>query len=343
MAKVTIQDIAKKMGLSRNTVAKALSDGAVSPETKLAVIGTAWEMGYAKLDDKLLAQYQEKNKRHKGGTILVLFNQSQSVFWSRVMSGMSDEVRQEGCRMQLHIVNEEDKEGKEVLEQLAEDVRGIICLCVFPSAFIKGISKAGLPMTFFNTPVNAQDYIEVGDVYSLESFYSMNKLTSYCIEKKGCQSFAFIGFAEGSRGIQARYLGFLAACNQHGIVLQDKYLFTHPSNHIYFGYSMVEEAIRAMDRIPDAIICENDDIAKEVALILLQKDAALAQKIVITGFDGTIEEDFFKKDILTVEVRMEELGRRLIKSIIDKVNNPEQEIAFVTLSTRPVLPEVEES
>ena len=50
MKKVTIQDIAKEMGLSRNTVAKALSNGVVAPETRNAVIQKAWQMGYAKLD-----------------------------------------------------------------------------------------------------------------------------------------------------------------------------------------------------------------------------------------------------------------------------------------------------
>ena len=51
MKKVTIQDIAKEMGLSRNTVAKALSNGAVAPETRNAVIQKAWQMGYAKLNE----------------------------------------------------------------------------------------------------------------------------------------------------------------------------------------------------------------------------------------------------------------------------------------------------
>lgn len=340
MKKVTIQDIAEEMGLSRNTVAKALKGGVVSSETKLAVIKKAWQMGYAKIDEELLDEWKSHTRKEQSGTILVLFNRWQSTFWNKVLAGISDGVNEEGFRMQLHIVDESDEDGDGVLAQLADDVRGIIFLCVFPARFVKGVSRAGLPMTFFNTPVNAQEYIEVGDVYSLESFYSMNRLTTFLIEKRNCTRFAFIGYAEGSRGIQARYLGFLGACNQHGIQVDEKLMFTRPSNQTYFGYAMVEEVIQSIEEMPDAIICENDDVAKDVALVLLQKDPQLAQQMIITGFDNTIEPDFFKKDILTIEVKMEELGRRLVKSVVERVKHPEQDIAFVTLATYPKLPEV---
>lgn len=337
MKKVTIQDIAKEMGLSRNTVAKALSNGAVAPETRNAVIQKAWQMGYAKLNEDVQQELETQYKKEQSGTILVLFNRWESVFWNRTMAGISSAVTEEGFRMQLHIVDEQDEDGDGVLAQLADDVKGIIFLCVFPIRFVRGVSRAGLPMTFFNTPVNAQEYIELGDVYNLEGFYSMNKLTGYCIEKKGCRTFAFIGFAEGSRVVQARYLGFLGACNQHNIQPDERMLFTRPSNQIYFGYSMVEEVVQKMNTVPDAIICENDDIAKYTALALLQRDPELARKTVITGFDNTIEEDFFKKDIITVDVKVEELGRRLVKSVIDRVRDPRLGIVFATLSTYPKL------
>ncbi len=337
MKRVTIQDIAKEMGLSRNTVAKALSDGAVSVQTKYAVVQKAMEMGYAKLDDSLVMEYQEKKKRTNSGTILVLFNQWQSVFWNRALAGISTGVSEEGYRMQLHIVDDADKDGEETLQVIGPDVKGILFLCIFPIQFVNGIEKAGLPMTFFNTPVNAIEYIERGDVYNVESFYSMNHLTSHIIEKKNCRKLSFIGYAEGSRVVQARFLGYMNACNQHGITLDDAMQFTRPSNQTYFSYGMVEEAINRMPYMPDAIVCENDDIAKSVALVLVQRDPELARRMVITGFDYTIEEDFFKKDIITVEVRIEELGKRLVRSLIDRVKNPQMDIAFVTVATYPML------
>lgn len=337
MKKVTIQDIAAEMGLSRNTVAKALNGGLVSPQTRQAVVQKAWQMGYAKLDDKLLNEIKNTYRRSNTGTIMVLSNHMQSVFWTRALAGISNAVNDEGYRMQLHMVEESDKDGEETFKLIADDVKGIIFLSVFPIRFVKGISRAKLPMTFFNSPVNAQEYIKLGDVINVEGFYSMNSLTDYVIRQKGCTQFAYIGFAEGTRMIQARYLGFLNSCNSNQIQLDERLQYTRPSNNIGFGYAMVEEVVRDMPYIPEAIICEDDDVAKHAALAILQRDPQAVRNVLITGFNNTVEQDFFKNDIITVDVRIEEMGRRLVKSVIDRIKCPTMDASFTTISTYPKL------
>jgi LacI family transcriptional regulator len=59
--------------------------------------------------------------------------------------------------------------------------------------------------------------------------------------------------------------------------------------------------------------------------------------VIITGFNNTIEPDFFKSDIITVDVRIDALGRRLVKSVLDRVKNPLLDQAFTTLETYPKL------
>lgn len=335
MKKVTIQDIAAQMGLSRNTVAKALNGGIVSPQTRQAVVQKAWQMGYAKLDQGLLEEVKNTYRTVNTGTILVLFNHMQSVFWTRALTGISNAVNDEGYRMQLHVVDESDKDGSETLRLIADDVKGIIFLCILPIKFVKGVSKAKLPMTFFNSPVNAQEYIELGDIVNMEGFYAMSRLTNYVIKEKGCKRLAYIGYAEGSRMIQARYLGFLNACNQNKIQLDARIQYTHPLNQESFSYAAVEEVIGSMPYIPDAIVCEDDDVAKHVSLALLQRDAQAVKSTVITGFNNTLESDFFKNDIITVDVRIEEMGRRLVKSVVERVKNPTMDLSFNTLVTYP--------
>ena len=277
MKKVTIQDIAAEMGLSRNTVAKALNGGLVSPQTRHAVVQKAWQMGYNKLDDKLVEEVKSTYRRANTGTILVLFNHMESAFWTRALAGISNAVNDEGYRMQLHVVDEKDKDGESTGSLIADDVK----------------------------------------------------------KQKGCTRLAYIGFAEGSRMIQARYLGFLNACTQNHIQLDERMQFTRPANNLSFSYAMVEEVVKDMAYIPDAIICEDDDVAKNVSLALLQRDSQAVKRMVITGFNNTLEADFFKSDILTVDVRIEEMGRRLVKSVIDKVKCPTMDVAFTTIATYP--------
>ncbi|MDE6220801.1 MAG: LacI family transcriptional regulator [Lachnospiraceae bacterium] len=337
MKKVTIQDIAAEMGLSRNTVAKALNGGLVSPQTRHAVVQKAWQMGYTKLDPNLVEEVKSTYRRSNTGTILVLFNQMQSVFWTRVLAGISNAVNDEGYRMQLHVVDERDRDGEETGRLIADDVKGIIFLSVFSTKFVKGIGRRKLPMTFFNSPINAQEYIKLGDVINVEGFYAMNTLIDYVIKQKNCTRFSYIGFAEGTRMVQARYLGFLNACNRNHIQLDERLQYTRPANNSNFNYAMVEEVVMSMPYIPEAVICEDDDVAKHVALALLQRDPQAVKKVVITGFNNTLETDFFKKDIITVDVRIEEMGRRLVKSVLDKVKCPTMDVAFTTIATYPRL------
>lgn len=47
--------------------------------------------------------------------------------------------------------------------------------------------------------------------------------------------------------------------------------------------------------------------------------------------------DFLKKDIITVDVRMEEMGRRLVKSATDRIKCPTVDLPVITIATYPKL------
>lgn len=90
-----------------------------------------------------------------------------------------------------------------------------------------------------------------------------------------------------------------------------------------------------MPFIPEVVVCEDDDVAKHAALAILQRDSQAVKRVLITGFNNTLEPDFFKKDILTVDVRIEEMGKRLVKSVLDKVKCPTMDHSFTTIATYP--------
>ena len=81
MKKTTIQDIAKELGLSRNTVSKALMGSeSVAEETRFMVLRKAYEMGYAKFKMPLPKEVSEIYPKNSTRNILVLGRDSSS-FW----------------------------------------------------------------------------------------------------------------------------------------------------------------------------------------------------------------------------------------------------------------------
>lgn len=332
MQKVTIQDIAAALGLSRNTVAKAFNGGRIAPETRRAIIRKAKEMGYQKLDSALYEEVEASCLQK--GTILVLFNRARSLFWQQILTGISEETAVQGYKMQLLAVEKPEGSAKSCLDQAAGDVRGILCLCVFPPAFVKELAASGLPLTFFGAPRQYTEYLKYGDIVTFEGRSSMHELVRAVI-RSGRRTFAFLGPVRANREVYERYCGYADALEEAKINRKEQLRMTEDAPDNYYSYAEVERFINSMEQIPQVIVCTNDDIAKYAAGVLFQRDPELMKKTVITGFDKTVEEGFLKQDILTVEVNKEAAGRRMIRTLLQRLEYPEMDHAMISLATYP--------
>jgi LacI family transcriptional regulator len=335
MKKITIQDIAAELKLSRNTVAKALNNGAVSYETRITVIKCAQAMGYSKLSASLIEEVENIDKHQKGGTVLVLFDRSESIFWNKILMGISDECNEKGFRMQLHIVDEQDKNADEARKLIAEDVKGIIFLCVFPITFVEGLSKAKIPMIFLDAPANAAEFLKFGDVITVEGWYTVCEMVNTVI-KRGKTKFAFIGYENGSKSVHDRYGGFMQALRANNLTPDKKLLFTEKVPDDYYHYTVIENLVNNLPYMPEVFVCTNDDIVRYVAIALSKIDEKLAEDVTLIGFDNTIEETFFKKGIITANIRKEAVGRRLVRALTYRMQDPAMDYALTAVVTYPM-------
>lgn len=332
MRKVTIQDIAGALGMSRNTVAKAFNGGRLAPETRQEIILKAKEMGYSKLNPIL---YEEVAAGClPKGTILVLFNRSQSFFWQQILTGVSREIMESGYRMQLLIAEDAGGSAASCLKQAAEDTKGILCLCVFPMVFVKELVQYGLPITFFGAPRQYTEYLKYGDIVTFEGRSAMYDLIRTVI-RMGKKTFAFIGPVRANREIYERYCGYADALEESKINRKEQPRMTEDAPDNFYSYARVEQFINSLEKIPEVIVCSNDDIARFAAGALFSRNPKLVKKTVITGFDKTVEEGFLKPDILTVEVKKEEAGRRMIRTLLQRIAYPDMDYAMISLATYP--------
>ncbi len=335
MKRVTIQDIAQEMQLSRNTVAKALHDGAVSYETKISVLKKAQEMGYTKLTGEHLEQLHGTQMENSGKAVLVLSGRSQEKFWSLILAGISGELNAKGYRMLLQIVDEEQPDAQEVRAVLAPDVAGLIFLNVFPVGFVKEMAKTGLPTAFFDAPPYLEPYLEYGDVVYSEGWSAMEHMVQELIDR-GYRRFGYIGYPDGTKSIHDRYDGYLHTLWKNGLKQEQIYCHTAKIQGDYYDYHVVERLVDQMESFPEVYICANDAVAKNVASALYKRSPELEARLVLTGFDHTIEPGFFRQDIYSVDVNKEDLGKRLAKSVLDRIREP-MEHALITVRSYPDL------
>ncbi len=331
MKKVTIQDVAKELNLSRNTVAKALNNSdTVSYETRYIVIEKAYEMGYSKLSPVVLNQFKLRNKMDETKTIVVLTRREISVFWNSIIMGISDELNTYGCKLQFNFISEEDEKNLVLPLDLQTDISGMIILSVFSKDYVDQIMKHNIPIVFLDAPSNLQDIASYGDIVICESKESMKKITANLIEK-GMKKIGFIGDITYCKTIHDRYMGYFMALEEAGIRPDKDIIATYHANTKFYKQEEVEEAISRFPYIPEAIVCANDDIALFVMRYLNTRGLSVPKDVAVTGYDNVEEMSKVEPFLTTVRVGNQRLGRRLVQQLMWRLKNPNfpKEIIYI--------------
>lgn len=339
MKKVTIQDVAKELNLSRNTVAKALNNSdTVAYETRYVVIKKAYEMGYTKLSPIVLNEFKIKDKLEKTKTIVVLARRELSTFWNRIIMGISDELNKNNCKLQFNFISEEDERDHVLPIDMQSDVSGIIMLSVFDKEYVNLIMKKEVPVIFLDGPSDIYDIVTLGDVVIFEGSNSVKILTKHLIDQ-GMRKIGFIGDITYCKTIADRYVGYRSALLEAGIEVDKAFMVTEHVAHKYYKQEEVEEAINKLPSMPEAIVCANDDIAKDVIVCLKKKGLSVPEDVAVTGFDNKEEATLISPTLSTVHIGNQRMGRRLVQQLMWRIDNMDLPKEVVTISTEVIIRE----
>lgn len=334
MRKITIQDIAQALSLSRNTVAKALNDkDEVAAETRMAVILKAIEMGYKKLSPQIEEKYgkllEEGNKR----SVLLVARKETSSFWNKIIIGITDELNENNYRLLFDFINEEEEDSLTLPIGLKEDIAGIIILSVFSEAYIKALAQIKLPLVFLDAPADYSCVRNLGDIALFEGFTPIYRMTRHFLIK-GKTKFAFIGDITYCRTMKERFLGFQKAVSE-----TEDVTYVPVTHHVQGRYYIQEEvsgAVKSLPYLPEVMVCANDDIAKYVILYLREQGICVPGEVEVTGFDNTSSNVYMDISLTTVDIKKTYMGRRLARQILWRILNPDMPTELIYVETKPV-------
>ena len=147
---VSIQDIADTLGMSRNTVSKALNGKHVPVKTRNAVISAAIEMGYKGYK---LAATSEGAIGHKRYVILSTRLLMNITFFISVLKGIEESLMDYDIDLvQFSITNSASfAKFKRYLTDAKVD--GIICMEFFEPDYIAQLLEQSIPLVFFDFPL----------------------------------------------------------------------------------------------------------------------------------------------------------------------------------------------
>ncbi len=339
MKKITIQDVAKDLNLSRNTVAKALNNSeTVAYETRYVVIKKAYEMGYSKLSSVVLNEYKIKDRIGRPKTVVVFARRELSTFWNRIIMGISDELNKNNCRLQFNFISDEDEVNHILPLDMQSEMSGIIILSVFRKSYLELIIKKDVPVVFLDGPSNVHEIAYLGDVILFEGMNSTKLITEHLINQ-GMKNIGFIGDTSYCRTIADRFEGYLSALKSHDLQPDEQIMITKHVKHRYYRQEEIIAAIEKMAYLPEAFVCANDDIAKDVMLWLKGKGKKVPEDVAVTGFDDKEEVEFLSPALTTVHIGNQRMGRRLVQRLMWRIDNTELPKEIVIINTEIVIRE----
>ena len=333
--KVSLQDIADALGLSRNTVSKALNGNKTVPEaTRNKVIEKAISVKY-----KQFAFINSENLiTKKTGNIALLTQQmpTNSHFGSSMLSGLEKRISSEGYNLSIHILRENEFEELVLPNNFDEaSVDGIICIELFDKNYTKLINDLGIPTIFIDTIYDIS-YPELkSDIILMENEQSTYSMTKKLIDK-GTTSLGFVGDFTHCKSFNERWVGFNRALIESRLQLDSSQCITANDNSPYSNPNWIKNQLDNMKSLPSVFVCANDFLAISVIAALKLKGLRIPDDILVCGFDDSTESKVVEPQLTTVHIFSNEMGIIAAEMLLSRIKTPDKPAQITYVKTEPI-------
>ncbi|MFT4094519.1 MAG: LacI family DNA-binding transcriptional regulator [Niabella sp.] len=309
---VTIIDIAKKLGVSKSTVSRALTNNPnINSATKEAILKVAAELNY---QPNMLALGLIKNQTNILGVIIP---DIEKPFFASIVSGIQHAVAKYGYRIIIAQSDESPKTEEDNLKALMLiRVDGfIVCHTRDTKDFehIKLLHSKGYPLVSF---ARICPELPVPKVVE-DDFNGLYTTTEHLIEQ-GKKRIALLAGPRNLLASKLRVNGYRVALQQYNIPY-DKALVAHTK----FSHEQIATALENwlnLKNPPDGICTVYDAGAVKLIEILKQKGIKIPDEIAVTGFGNDPAANLIDPGLTTYAQRPYEIGTIAGKKIIELLN-----------------------
>lgn len=332
--RVTIQDIADELGVSRNTVSKAINNtGLLAESTKEKILKKAIEMGYkqfsymnmyssAKLEGSLAL---ETDKRE-----ISLFT-SNFIGSSHFASTMLDKFQRELAGLSYSFTMHRLQSHE--LESLAlpssynkERTAGIICVEMFNKDYCHMLCDLDIPTIFVDTPV-----MDLDRPLRSDCLYMDNQTNICCFVRemirRGKKKIGFIGEIMHCQSFYERFLGYRNAMYLSGLSCPEEYcIIKNKKGAATPGYTPYREYLKKqihdLKELPDVFICANDFVAIDTMQVFKELGISVPQDIYLCGFDDSPESKVMSPTLTTVHIHSQIMGFSAVHLLMSRIKEP---------------------
>ena len=344
--KVTIQDIANELQLSRNTVSKAINNtGVLADATREKILRKAAEMGYKQF--AYLPLFQEDTAKAAEHSILpsdkreiaMLTTQflSSSHFSSMMLDRFQSEINHLHSGMTIHRISPIELKEKKLPSSLnIQCTAGIICIEVFDYDYAQMLCDLDVPLLFVDTPVMDMRPPLKADRLYMENRIEIQNAVAHMVQR-GKKRISFAGDKNHCQSFFERYMAYKDAVEYFGLT-EGLSTCAMPSGQQNYPVSLYE-TIRRFKTMPDAFVCANDFVAMDLVKALNELGYSVPDDIWVCGFDDSQEASYFAPRLTSIHIHGQIMGYTAANLLMTRIEEPSLNYRTVYTETNLILRE----
>ncbi|ARK31224.1 LacI family DNA-binding transcriptional regulator [Halalkalibacter krulwichiae] len=305
----TIEDVAKRAGLSRSTVSRVLNNHPYVTEEKKQIVYEAMkELGYFPNSSA------QRLRRQKTDTIAVLVPRLTNPFFPFLVEGMEKVAVENGLQI-LICQTKQDKEKELAFLNLltTKQVDGLIFTA------IENDWQTIAPYTKSGPIVLCNEYKLDANVPIIRLNQEKGSYLGAChLIKKGHKKIAYCGGAKSELGID-REKGFRSALEQFNLLLKESWIF-RDAYSIECGKDIVKQIVEMTDR-PSAIFTGSDEVAAGIVKEAKSKGIKIPDELAVIGFDDQPIAELMEPPLTTIRQPTRLMGEKTMDVMMSLLMN----------------------
>ena len=297
MTRVTLDDIAGELGLSKFAVSRALAGKAgVSADTRARVAATAERLGYAKLLPRL--------DRFELQLIFHDHDPVNSELAMQIQSGVQAECSAAGIAVRMGWTHDPEQ-----VIALARTSSGVVLFGPHSPSAVEAVREAGTPLVRVGwlDPLQQVDQVMAAD-------HEAGAAVGHFLARLGHREIAYVHGTPGFRGRVERLFGLRETAEyEHGMVIHEL-KFQENSR---FGAAFRD--LRARTSGVTAFFCAHDGLAVTVVSELLRHGYQVPEDVTVIGFGDFSAACQITPQLTTVRLPGRDMGIAAVRLLLDRI------------------------
>jgi LacI family transcriptional regulator len=325
--KVSMQDIADRLNISKNSVSQALSGKpGVSEETRQLVQKVADELGYQYAGSRKLKQSEHTTGPKNIALIASDFAFSLVSFFGEIYLSVEKEVRDRGMNLFIESINSDSKE-KLILPSLLSNhqIDGILILSHISTDYIAKVIDTGIPTVLID---HHEPSLQADAILTNNRFGAFSAVEH--LIQLGHQEIGFVGDVHFSPSYQERLDGYLLALRNYGLEPKHEFIFTKAQEDL----GELNQYFEALDTKPSAWFCVNDGHGFLITSLLQQKGYKVPEDVSVCNFDNGQLSQIATPKITTMDIDLKYFGKKAVEQLWWRIHHRDEPIQEILLPTK---------